>query len=659
MQNIEVVPPVAIDLGPDSTACADAVVFDAGLENVLYEWKKSGSSQVDTTRIFSARSSGTYFLTVTDACGNIDKDTVVLALSGGCVWPGDVNSDGKVDMMDFICLGEVNGQTGTSRAMAGTDWASEYSADWGAAWPSGHPFAADVDLKHADCNGDGVIDLATDGQVILDNAGFSYVHEVPADTEGVMIIVEPVNFDKVAEDTFHIEYDVSLYNGLGGNVPELYAFAFSLDYNLSLSNTPQWTAESSWMGSVSDLIIHHDSSNTSVSPLLASRARSVEVGISGTNQSNRSGAGKVGKLDFIVTIDEINEDNDLLGFSSFSLTPGNVLVTDKDGNLIPVSGMSSSATSSVRIHFACDGDAAEPDNRSEQADTLSDGEILSDRRICSVADEDFFLLDLPVGKNGIEVILYDMPADFDMELRDSEGNVVETAVLAGLDADTLLFTGLPGESYYVRVFGKTQDDWDAAQNYSIRFTASGDPSFPVILTGFEGWEEAGAVELEWSVSREVNNEKFLLSRSHDGLIYEQIAAVDGKGNTGDPQTYHFRDTHPVEGINLYRLSQRDYDGMVRILSTIEITHSGQGFTRLYPNPATSVCYLEMLANKLTTARVSVLDLSGRSLFQAHYSLLQGLNKLEVPLSELEYGMYLIQVETEEALWSKLLHVYNK
>jgi hypothetical protein len=71
----------------------------------------------------------------------------------GSVWPGDCNYDLTADVNDLFYIGWGYGLTGPVRAGATTNWLPQAMANWGSSGPYG------VDYKHADSNGDGVIDV--------------------------------------------------------------------------------------------------------------------------------------------------------------------------------------------------------------------------------------------------------------------------------------------------------------------------------------------------------------------------------------------------------------------------------------------------------------------------------------------------------------------
>lgn len=83
------------------------------------------------------------------------------------VWPGDANYDLTADMNDLLYLGWAFGATGPGRPSATNNWQAEASTNWGQTTAYGTEF------KHADCNGDGVIDL-NDTLAIYNNYGLQH-----------------------------------------------------------------------------------------------------------------------------------------------------------------------------------------------------------------------------------------------------------------------------------------------------------------------------------------------------------------------------------------------------------------------------------------------------------------------------------------------------
>ena len=87
-----------------------------------------------------------------------------------CVWPGDTNKDGVANHYDLLPIAGWQGTTGPERT--GFFWAPQPAAPWSGTQATGQ------NLKHADANGDGTIDLQ-DAWVCGLNLGESLSGYVP------------------------------------------------------------------------------------------------------------------------------------------------------------------------------------------------------------------------------------------------------------------------------------------------------------------------------------------------------------------------------------------------------------------------------------------------------------------------------------------------
>lgn len=82
---------------------------------------------------------------------DITLDSTCLCVND-CVWPGDVNYDGKVDMRDLLAIGWYMGSVGLERDDVDlSNWYGQTAEDWSENQISGG------NLKHADPDGDGIV----------------------------------------------------------------------------------------------------------------------------------------------------------------------------------------------------------------------------------------------------------------------------------------------------------------------------------------------------------------------------------------------------------------------------------------------------------------------------------------------------------------------
>ena len=104
-----------------------------------------------------------YCITGTNDCVNavirvntlLESKNCVKQCVGDCVWPGDVNQNGCVDMGDLLSLASVLGRKGAARTYTGNTFRSHIASDWGELLVN-----TAADLKNADCNGDSIVNLA-------------------------------------------------------------------------------------------------------------------------------------------------------------------------------------------------------------------------------------------------------------------------------------------------------------------------------------------------------------------------------------------------------------------------------------------------------------------------------------------------------------------
>ncbi|MGV3638757.1 MAG: hypothetical protein ACO1NQ_14035 [Flavobacteriales bacterium] len=83
---------------------------------------------------------------------------------------------------------------------------------------------------------------------------------------------------------------------------------------------------------------------------------------------------------------------------------------------------------------------------------------------------------------------------------------------------------------------------------------------PVELIAFEGAVDGAQNRLWWSTATETENDRFEVERSADGATFEWLADVQAAGNSNHVTNYALMDTHPLNGLNYYRLMQVDTDG---------------------------------------------------------------------------------------------------
>ncbi len=207
-----------------------------------------------------------------------------------CIWAGDTNFDGVVDVKDILPIGLYMGQNGEGRTDKDlSEWYGQYGDDWEMAFMS----TQEVNLKHVDADGDS---LVTTQDTLPIRQFYGRSHSLQA--------------TEVGNGDYQIIYKGDLSNIRPGDMIELsmelgtssqpaldvYGFAFGLNYSTDFivpeSVNVQFDA-TSWLGYNSPALsmIH----NNKGGKLDAAYSRTTGVAI--------SGFGEIGKTRLVVAGD--------------------------------------------------------------------------------------------------------------------------------------------------------------------------------------------------------------------------------------------------------------------------------------------------------------------------------------------------------------------
>jgi len=174
---------------------------------------------------------------------------------------------------------------------------------------------------------------------------------------------------------------------------------------------------------------------------------------------------------------------------------------------------------------------------------------------------------------------------------------------------------------------------------------------PVELVSFIGEFEKGKVLLQWKTASELNNERFILERSVNGIHFVALYAVEGAGSTSIPQEYSYTDQSPFPGINYYRLKQIDFNQAFtysKIISVEATDQPGPPIT-IFPNPSDQSDIIQIMLKGIvggTAAEVNITSASGHSI-QSFKTTVDNFNQIRIDpsiSSTMAVGVYLVSVK---------------
>ena len=155
-----------IDLPEQFIACKDEALTlhpSINLANIHYEWTPNveidnPNSANPTVGLTESR---TYTLIVTTDAGCTDMIEANIEVTNDCVFPGDADNSGEVDMFDLFPLGRSFGKEGLARNSISNEWQGFGAFDWSETQGNGQ------NLKYVDCNGNGSIGFEDMTAIVL------------------------------------------------------------------------------------------------------------------------------------------------------------------------------------------------------------------------------------------------------------------------------------------------------------------------------------------------------------------------------------------------------------------------------------------------------------------------------------------------------------
>ncbi|MEQ9305478.1 MAG: hypothetical protein RJQ14_16325, partial [Marinoscillum sp.] len=154
--------------------------------------------------------------------------------------------------------------------------------------------------------------------------------------------------------------------------------------------------------------------------------------------------------------------------------------------------------------------------------------------------------------------------------------------------------------------------------FTLGSVSEGSP-VPVTLLYFKGFRESSEIVLVWQTASELDNERFEVERSLDGIRFDLVGSVAGNGTTSTLKSYNYIDQATHSNLNYYyRLRQVDYDGDFEYSNIIfiEAPQTGPLQWRVYPVPMQDRLTVEVLNDPLNQPYIELVihDISGQILF---------------------------------------------
>lgn len=199
---------------------------------------------------------------------------------------------------------------------------------------------------------------------------------------------------------------------------------------------------------------------------------------------------------------------------------------------------------------------------------------------------------------------------------------------------------------YVMLRWKDLDEFEndhglAIDDFSMTWSTNapkGPVILPVELVQFTARQHDQDVQLNWTTASEKDNSHFIVERSPDGRIFNEIGTIAGNGTSATRSSYSFTDQQPFAGVVYYRLKQVDVDGTYSHSKSIALQLKALSKTILYPTTTSGTLSVQFASEG---SEITILDATGRRVH--HEQLPFRAMKHNVHIGQLKAGNYFLQV----------------
>lgn len=168
-------------------------------------------------------------------------------------------------------------------------------------------------------------------------------------------------------------------------------------------------------------------------------------------------------------------------------------------------------------------------------------------------------------------------------------------------------------------------------------------------------------KLDWSTSRELNSDHFVVEQSLKGTTFKDVGKVAAAGNSTETQNYTFTDEQIPTNWNqsvFYRIRQIDLNGSQSYSQVLELKPNqrlGEISLNIFPNPAMDIVTVTSDLTGETRATLFIRNITGQLIQQKELKAVDGRVQVEMAVLDWAPGAYFVQVISEyETLTKKLI-----
>ncbi len=181
-------------------------------------------------------------------------------------------------------------------------------------------------------------------------------------------------------------------------------------------------------------------------------------------------------------------------------------------------------------------------------------------------------------------------------------------------------------------------------------------TLPITLTSWSVTaEDNNQALLKWTTTDAVNFDHFVIQRSTDASVFEDVHTVAGDTEATTTQSYTYTDQDNYDGTLYYRLLMVDRDGKTSYSNIVSISLQSARTTRIYPTVVESGSLFVETSTALNQVKFELFDMNGHRLQENSWSSLQGRQQVSIGTAgKLPAGAYIARLSNSQTTLVKQL-----
>jgi hypothetical protein len=158
-------------------------------------------------------------------------------------------------------------------------------------------------------------------------------------------------------------------------------------------------------------------------------------------------------------------------------------------------------------------------------------------------------------------------------------------------------------------------------------------TLPLSLLSFEAAAKNNAAVLDWSTTKELNVEKFVVESSSNGAQFSAVSTVSAAGAYELVHHYQAMDNSRHESVVYYRLKMMDNDGKFTYSAIKKLNFGTSSSVSCFPNPAKDHVTLSITNASAGDFKYVVMSMTGSILQSAAVRIESGAQQIRIDLSK--------------------------